>query len=164
MIQWETVLTLLLGSALTLLGTIVSNLLQYRAEARSYKRQRVQERFNSIREYLFSCLRIATLANILPTLDVDVRDQWQEELVKEIEASRALRITPTTWGLYVADAQVLGWSMDLEGTMQRFRDLITATQSGQDTVSAQELKELDVGLTRTTKRINQRLDELLDRI
>ena len=166
MTEWQILVSIMLGGAITLIGTLLSNWLQYRAEARNLKRGRLQERFDKIREYLCSWLHMVNLVVTWEEFEKTegVKDAVEGLIKRELEALLELPVKPYTYHLYVRDRQALMLMSQFESLTTWFGAHSYELVRGQRPTNMPELRERQQALRDLTSKVSERLDKLLESV
>lgn len=166
MIDLEIVFSVIVGGALTLLGTLLGHYLQYRSERRSARKQRTRERFRGVRRYLSVCLQFADLISIPATVrspEFGVREmkEFGELVASHLDEWNSLPVSSSARVIFIDDEEVLQWLKEMDEIRLRFylnyRSLIKEGRMIDLEEQREELKEL-------AAKASARLDELADRI
>ena len=108
----EIILPILLGGALTLLGTLLANYLSYRAQAKDRRRQMLVDRLNEVRRFIQACLEFADVAYRPKRLGLEIavrqeKAEWVAELTEELNTWKHLPVKGSARALYTDDKDLL---------------------------------------------------------
>jgi hypothetical protein len=159
----QTTLAVMLGGVLALLGTLLANFLQYRAEIRNRRREILLQRLNEIRRYIQACLEFADLAYRPMILGShlfrpeDTKD-WILEITRELEQWRTLPVKGSARVLYTDDPDLLRVLRQIDGlTFQFYLNAKLAYESGKMADTDDKLEELKT----TASKASSILDRLM---
>ena len=162
-IEWGTLLSVVLGGALAMLATFLSDWLQHRAQRRELERDRLREQFAKIREYLRSSLNLTSLFVLLRAFDegdsLEVSD-LMNQMLKEYERWSSLPVNSATWFLFIEDEEAITNLKQIAGTMAWIVDRLSSPFE----VDAKSIQHEQERLKELTKRVNTRLNALLDEV
>jgi hypothetical protein len=166
MINLEIVFSVLIGGILSLLGTLLANLLQSRSEQRRLKTELAKERLAEVRRYISTCLEFVDLVSIPTTLGSknfgkDAFAEWIKNVDEHLEKWRDLPASGSARVLLVADKEILEELAQIDKLRIRFYlnylDMIDKGKMIQLDDKREELKEIAI-------KAGQRLDKILDDI
>jgi hypothetical protein len=164
MVDWGTILSVVIGGTVTLLGTIVANCLQYRSEERRSRKERAKERFEEVRHYLTVCLEFVDLVSIPSALGPDQFGEsqlreWRELIRDHFDTWKSLPVSGSARVLFVQDEEVLQWLKRVDVLRALFwinyQSLAQTAQMKRLGKECEELQQL-------AAKIGARLDKLLD--
>jgi len=165
MIDCKDAFSVLIGGAITLLGTLLAHYLQYRSEQRRLRKERIKERFAEVRRYLTACLEFADLVSIPTTLGEKFEQRQYKEWIKlmsdHLDNWKSLPASGSARVLYVEDEKLLQCLKQIDTFRMLFyinyREFIDKGQMIHLEDEIEELKGLAV-------KAGARLDKLLDKI
>jgi len=165
-IDYPVILSVLIGGAITLAGTILANHLEHRSQQRAFKKELAKERLAEVRRYISACLEFVDLISI-PTIlgpgDCDRRSvaEWIGHINRHFEKWESLPVAGSARVLFVSDPEILEGLTRIDSIRLRFYhyylDLIDGRKQVPVDGQREELKEI-------AERIGKRLDEVLEKI
>ena len=162
-IEWGTILSIVIGGAITLLGTLLSTWLQHHAERRELKRERLKEEFAKIREYLRSSLNLANLFVSLRGIETDdplVTEDFMKQFLKEYECWISLPVSSVTWFLFTEDKETIEYLGEFAGLMTSIVNKV----SGPFEMDPKVIDHTEKRLKELAGKVNTRLNVLLGEV
>jgi hypothetical protein len=166
MINIEIVFSVLMGGILTLLGTLLANFLQYRAEQRRMKTVLAIERLAEVRRYISVCLEFVDLVSIPTVLGVenfgaDTFAEWESSIKEHHEKWKDLPSSGSARVLFVSDKEILDGLIQIDKLRIIFYfnylDMIEKRKMSQLDEKRNELKDIAI-------KVGLRLDKILSEI
>jgi len=160
----EIVFSVLVGGILSLLGTLLANLLQYRSEQRRQKKELTKERLSEVRRYIITCLEFVDLVSIPTTLGpddfgADALAEWESSIKEHHEKWKSLPASGSARVLFVNDKEIIDGLAQIDKLRIRFylnySDMIGKGEMALLDEKREELKKV-------ATRVGQRLDKFID--
>jgi hypothetical protein len=161
-IDLKTVFAVCIGGILTLLGTLLSNYLQFRTEQRHLKKERFETRFAEVRRYLVLCLRFGDLIAKPPQGKFESVEWqvWTKEVLELVTEWRTLPVFGSARVLFVDDKEILANLQKMDSLWPGFLAYSEAKFTLSEPISPdvkQQLKSL-------CAEVGARLDAILDSV
>jgi len=162
-----TVLAIVIGGSITLLGTLLANYLRYRAEKRDRKRERLSERMSEVRRFVMACADFADTI-CLPLQLMGEKwgeaeyEEWKEMVSDQAQSWRRLPAGGSSVVIFVEDDQLMGLLRDIARFTARFYVYYRWLVAGR-WVPDKAVSERDE-LRSIAAKARSRMDELVDKV